>query len=217
MKKLLITGIIWICLFGITIANSEDKIENKVTEGKLAIKLAERLGIAENPSEEKAVASLSSTSIKPEGGWKKEEKVTEKTLIKIQKSLYKMLFNLSRKLKVPAPPTLSLQVLDPPYAPQTIIFSDVDIEKGKATEGEFAKELAKRLGLDRKLPVKKAISLLSSIGIEPDNGWKPAQKATELFVVRIQVSILNMLENVAQKLKISVPPTFTINVQVEES
>ncbi len=190
--------------------------EYKPTQGELAVKLTERLGLDKKPSVDKAVALLTLASLKPDEGWSPKEKVTEKTLVRIQASVSTLLYKLSRKLKVPAPPTLSLQVLEPPYAPQTIIFSAVDIVRGEATEGQFAKELAKKLGLGKKLSVKKAILLLSSAGIKPDTGWKPEEKASDVFVVRIQVSILNVLESAAHELQIPVPPTFTVNIKIED-
>jgi len=178
--------------------------------------LAKRLKLAGNPSEGKAIALLTVASIKPEEGWKADEKVTEKRLVKIQASIYTILYKLFRNLKVPVPPTLSLQVLEPPYGPQTIIFSTGYIKKGEGTEGQFAQELAEKIGLGKKLSFKEAITLLSSAGIQPGTGWKPEEKACDLFAVRIQASILNVIKSVAQELQIPVPPTFTINIQLED-
>jgi hypothetical protein len=189
--------------------------EDSVTEGTFAVKLATRLKMAENPSEEKAVALLTAASIQPEGGWRVDEKVTEKRLIRIQASIHTLLSKLLRNLKMPVPPTLSLQVLEPPYAPQTIIFADDYIKKGEATEGQFAQNLVEKLGLGKKLSITDSIALLSSVGIRPDIEWNPEVKISDLFAVRIQVSILNVIKSVLQELQIPVPPTFTINIKLE--
>jgi len=190
--------------------------EDRVTEGIVAVKLATRLKMAENPSEEKAVALLTAASIQPEEGWRVDEKVTEKRLIRIQASIYTLLYKLLRNQKVHVPPTLSLQVLEPPYFPQTIIFSDDYIKKGEATEGQFAQNLVEKLGLGKKLSIIDSIALLSSVGIKPDDiEWNPEVKTSDLFAVRIQVSILNIIKSVLQELQIPVPPTFTINIKLE--
>ena len=189
--------------------------EDRQAEGKFAVMLAKRLKLAGNPSEEKAVVLLNATSIKPEGGWRVDEKVTEETLIKIQVSIYNMLYKLLESMKASVPPTLSLQVLQPPYGPQTIIFSKNRIRKGEGTEGQFAQKLAEKLGLGKGLSVKKAVNLLSSAGIKPDIGWKPEEKVSDIFGVRIQASIVNVIKSVAQELQIPVPPTFTINIIIE--
>jgi hypothetical protein len=189
--------------------------EDRVTEGIFAVKLATRLKMAENPSEEKAVALLTAATLQPEEGWRVDEKVTEKRLIRIQASIYTLLNKLLRNQKVPVPPTLSLQVLEPPYAPQTIMFSDDYIKKGEATEGQFAQNLVEKLGLGKKLSIIDSIALLSSVGIKPDTEWKPEERASDLFGARIQASILNVIKSVLQELQIPVPPTFTVNIKLE--
>ena len=197
-------------------STTDSNAQSLNTEGQFAVKLAERIGLGKNLSENKAIGLLATTGITPREGWNPKSKATEGLVVRTQVPISHMLFKMSQRLKVPSPPTLRPYVLEPPYGPQTIYFALWDLRVGESTEGLFAVKLAEKLCLVKEPSEKEAVSLLSQIGIKPDDGWNPEAMATELFVARIHVSMVEMLKEVAEHLRIPLPPTININVYVEE-
>lgn len=192
------------------------RVEARVTEGQFAVKLAERLGLAKCPTEAEALDRLTGAGITPRNGWHPTEPATKELIVRTQVPIYSMLFRLSRTLKILSPPTLSLQVLEPPYGPQTIIFSEAEVREGEATEGFFAVKFAEKLSLAKEPSEKEAVTLLSKIGVIPDGGWRPEAKATDLFMARVQVAMIQILKEVASQLKIHLPATVNIRVVLGE-
>ena len=211
-RKIAIICISWICFIFAPLGHAGTPVK----EGQFAVKLAERLGLAKEADQAKAITLLNSAGITPRNGWHADSPANEELIIRTQVPIYLLLYKVSSSLKIPAPPTLSLQVLQSPYGPQTIMFSEGGASEGANTEGAFAVKLVRKLGLAKNPSEKEAIRLLSRIGIEPDGKWKPKAKATDLFVVRIQQSFLGILKDLAIKLTIPLPPTLNIRVEIVE-
>jgi hypothetical protein len=228
----------------------------KPQEGQFAVQLAKRLHLATDPGTPQAIDLLTKASIIPRGGWQPAKPVGAELIVRTQVPISNLLFQVCRSLKVPAPPTLSQVVLNPPYAQQTIGYYANDIRESKETsQGDFAVKLAQKLKLaESPLSVKEAIALLSKIGITPkpvsidkdqqptpeegrgsvqepqqlsdetpvppemkdkhEGGWNSEAKATELFIVQIQIAILDVLKDVALQLSIPLPETMNIRAIV---
>ena len=194
----------------------------KFQEGQFAVQLAKRLHLAKNPSTAQAIDLLTKAGIIPREGWQPAKPADEELIVRTQVPFNDLLLKMCRSVGVPAPPTLSQQVLYPPYGPQRIIFTVPTIMEGKASEGAFAVKLVQNLKLAKNpLSDKEAIALLSKIGIKPlgdtpTGGWNSEKKATDLFVVKIQISILHILKEVALQNDIPLPPTINVSADIEE-
>lgn len=190
--------------------------EVQVTEGQFAVNLAHQLKLGENLGHGKAIALLTGAGVKPHDGWNPGAKATDELVVKVQAAFSKILSDLARTHGIPTPPTLGFQVLEPPYAGQMIGFVPEFIKEGKITQGRFAGALAMKLRLAQEPSDKDAIALLSKVGIEPNGGWQPKAMATDLFMVRLQVSMVEILKEVAGELRIPLPPTVNIKIVTEE-
>lgn len=96
------------------------------TQGQFAVKLAENLGLGKM-DQDKAIQLLSSLSIRPgilptTTKWEKDKPATDKFVAYIQASIQLILKKVADELDVPAPPTLDLQIVELPPAPQSITF-----------------------------------------------------------------------------------------------
>jgi len=99
------------------------------TQGQFAVKLVENLGLGKNMDQNKAIQLLSSLSIRPgilptTTKWEKDKPATDKFVAYIQASIQLILKKVADELDIPAPPTLDLQIVELPPAPQSVFFSE---------------------------------------------------------------------------------------------
>jgi hypothetical protein len=92
-------------------------------QGAFAVELATSLGLGQGLEPEAAAKALDASGIRPDAGWVLEGPATELFVVQIQKGVHLLLQRVSRRLGIPVPPTLNLQVVSSDHlAGQTIVF-----------------------------------------------------------------------------------------------
>ena len=78
------------------------------TQGTFAVELSTRLALGQGfiLEEEEAIAALSRIGIRPDAGWVADGPATRDFVRQIQKSMHRLLENVSREMNVPLPPSL---------------------------------------------------------------------------------------------------------------
>jgi hypothetical protein len=92
-------------------------------QGAFAVELASSLGLGRQLEPESAAKALEAAGIRPDAGWVLDGPATELFVVQIQKGVHLLLQKVSRRLGIPPPPTLNLQVVSSDQlAGQTIVF-----------------------------------------------------------------------------------------------
>jgi len=78
------------------------------TQGTFAVELSTRLALGQGfiLEEEEAIAALSRIGIRPDAGWVADGPATRDFVRQIQKSMHRLLENVSRDMNVPLPPSI---------------------------------------------------------------------------------------------------------------
>ncbi len=101
-------GIIWVVLVMIAAAVSISAEPAPATQGAFAVGLSTKLALGQGflLEEEEAILALNRIGIRPDSGWVTEDPVTRDFLYQIQKSMHRLLENVSREMNLPFPPAL---------------------------------------------------------------------------------------------------------------
>ena len=78
------------------------------TQAEFAVELSTKLALGQGfiLEEEEAVAALDRIGIRPDAGWVADGPATEDFVRQIQKSMHRLLENVSREMNAPLPPSL---------------------------------------------------------------------------------------------------------------
>ena len=78
------------------------------TQGTFAVELSTRLALGQGfiLEEEEAIAALTRIGIRPDAGWVADGPATRDFVRQIQKSMHRLLENVSRDMNVPLPPSI---------------------------------------------------------------------------------------------------------------
>lgn len=99
-------GIIWVVL--VLIAAAAGLSAAPATQGAFAVELSTKLALGQGfiLEEEEAIAALTRIGIRPEDGWVADGPSTRDFVRQIQKSMHRLLENVSRETNAPLPPSL---------------------------------------------------------------------------------------------------------------
>jgi hypothetical protein len=101
-------GIIWVVLVLVATAAGLSAAPLPATQGAFAVELSTRLALGQGfiLEEEEAITALTRIGIKPDAGWVADGPANRAFVLQIQKSVHRLLENVSRDMKVPLPPSL---------------------------------------------------------------------------------------------------------------
>jgi hypothetical protein len=101
-------GIIWVVLVLLATAAGLTAAPAAATQGTFAVELSTRLALGQGfiLEEEEAIAALSRIGIRPDAGWVADGPATRDFVRQIQKSMHRLLENVSRDMNVPLPPSI---------------------------------------------------------------------------------------------------------------
>jgi hypothetical protein len=101
-------GIIWVVLVLVAAAASLSAEPTTPTQGAFAVELSTKLALGQGfiLEEQEAIAALSRIGIRPDSGWAAGDPATRDFVRQIQKSLHRLLENVSREMNLPLPPSL---------------------------------------------------------------------------------------------------------------
>ena len=99
-------GIIWVVL--VLLATAAGLTAAPATQGTFAVELSTRLALGQGfiLEEEEAIAALTRIGIRPDAGWAADGPATRDFVRQIQKSMHRLLENVSRDMNVPLPPSI---------------------------------------------------------------------------------------------------------------
>ena len=101
-------GIIWVVLVLLATAAGLTAAPAPPTQGTFAVELSTRLALGQGfiLEEEEAIAALTRIGIRPDAGWVADGPATRDFVRQIQKSMHRLLENVSREMNLPLPPAL---------------------------------------------------------------------------------------------------------------
>ena len=101
-------GIIWVVLVLLATAAGLTAAPAAATQGTFAVELSTRLALGQGfiLEEEEAIAALTRIGIRPDAGWVADGPATRDFVRQIQKSMHRLLENVSREMNLPLPPAL---------------------------------------------------------------------------------------------------------------
>lgn len=100
--------IIWVVLVLIAPGAFLSAEPAPATQGTFAVELSTKLALGQGfiLEEEEAIAALTRIGIRPDAGWVAEGPANGAFVRQIQKSMHRLLENVSRDMNVPLPPSL---------------------------------------------------------------------------------------------------------------
>ena len=105
--------------------------------------------------------------------------------VEFQNMIHKIINNVMLKVGFFVVFLLSICVVFPNFS-----FAQTTSNQKIVTQGEYAVELAERLGLGENLSMNKAISVLTEVGIVPEGGFKPNAWITLDFLNEIRSLVI---------------------------
>ena len=101
-------GIIWVVLLLMATAAGLSAETLPTTQAAFAVELSTRLALGQGfiLEEEEAIAALTRIGIRPDAGWVADGPVTKAFVRQIQRSMHRLLEDLSRDMNLPLPGSL---------------------------------------------------------------------------------------------------------------